>query len=153
MDVRLMIGLRQPVHGLAWMITVLAMGCATGDPGLWQRYTETDFPAPLHSVTTRLGNVLDRERDLTYSPWTVTFGKGIPYAFYNCQQNKHCEITIKNLKCDHSSGGRASYELKLYDNAMCELLIPDQQETLHIVCPSDVSLEPKLFPSRGRAKS
>lgn len=129
----------------ACVLMVLAMGCAT-DSVSWQRYTQNDFPAPVHSVTTRLGNVLDYERDLTYSPWTVSFGKGIPYAFYNCRENGGCGIMIRNLKCDHASGGRASCELKLYDNATCDLAIPERKETLHILCPIEVALDPKLLP-------
>ena len=136
--------MRLQLCALACVLIASIMGCATDTPS-WQRYTQNDFPAPVHSVTTRLGNVLDYERDLTYSPWTVSFGKGIPYAFYNCRENRGCGIMIRNLKCDHTSSGRTSCELKLYDDANCDLVIPERKETLRILCPIELSLDPKLL--------
>jgi hypothetical protein len=140
--------MRQQFGAFACALMVLVMGCAR-DPLSWQRYTENDFPARVRSVITSVGSVLDAERGLNYRQWTVSFGKGIPYAFYNCPKNKGCEIIIRNLKCDHSSSERVSCELKLYndDNATCDLVIPER-ETLHIPCPLDVSLEPELLPRR-----
>jgi len=140
--------MRQQLCAFACGLMVLVMGCAT-DSLSWQRYTKNDFPARVRSITTSLGYVLDAEGGLNYRQWTVSFGKGIPYAFYNCLQNKGCAIIIRNLKCDHSSGERASCEMKLYnnDNATCDLVI-SERETFHIRCPVDVSLEPELLPRR-----
>lgn len=126
----------------AFACALMVFGCAT-DSLLWQRYTENDFPARVNSVTTQLGNVLDAKNELGYRTWTVKFGEGKPYASYNCPQNTICAIIISNLRCDHSAGGSASCELKLYDNATCELVILETGETLKIQCPLNVSLEPK----------
>jgi len=49
-----------------FVLMAVAMGCAAESVS-WQRYTKNDFPAPVHSVTTRLGNVLDYERDARQS--------------------------------------------------------------------------------------
>ena len=121
---------------------LMVSGCAT-DSLLWQRHTEHDFPAQVHSVKTRLGNVLDAKHRLAYGSWTVSFGEGQPYASYHCPQNTNCEIIISNLRCDRSTGGSASCELKLYDNATCKLVIPETREAIEILCPLDVALEPK----------
>lgn len=129
-------------HLCVFACTLMVLGCATSSL-LWQRYTENDFPARVNSVTTRQGNVLDAKSGLTYRSWTVSFGEGKPYASYKCPQNTICEIVISNLRCDHSAGGRASCELKLYHNATCELVIPETGERLQIRCPLNVSLEPK----------
>jgi hypothetical protein len=126
----------------AFACALMVSGCATGSL-LWQHHTENDFPAQVHSVTSRLGNVLDANRELTYGSWTVRFGKGKPYASYNCPQNTNCEINISNLRCDDSAGGSAPCELKLYDNATCKLVIPETREAFEILCPLDVALEPK----------
>lgn len=140
--------MRQQLCASACALMVLLIGCAT-DSLSWQRYTEKDFPARVRSVTTSLGYVLDAERGVNYRQWTVSFGKGIPYAFYNCLRNKDCAIIVRNLKCDHSSSERASCELKLYnnENATCDLVI-SERETFHIQCPLDVSFEPELLPRR-----
>jgi hypothetical protein len=126
----------------AFACALMVSGCATGSL-LWQRHTENDFPAQVHSVNTQLGNVLDAKHRLTYGSWTVSFGEGQPYASYNCPQNANCEIIISNLRCDKSAGGSASCELKLYDNATCKLVIPEKREAIEILCPRDVALEPK----------
>jgi hypothetical protein len=126
----------------AFACALMVSGCAT-DSLLWQHHTENDFPAQVRSVTSRLGNVLDANRELAYGSWTVRFGKGKPYASYNCPQNTNCEINISNLRCDHSAGGSAPCELKLYDNATCKLVIPERREAFEILCPLDVALEPK----------
>jgi hypothetical protein len=140
--------MRQHLCPFACALAVLVLGCATRDPLLWQRYTKNDFPARVKSVTTRYGNILDATRSLTYGSWTVSFNEGIPYALYICPQNKSCQIIIRTLNCNHSDRGRASCALKLYDNASCELVIPERQETFKIWCPSDVSLEPEALPRR-----
>jgi len=126
----------------AFACALMVSGCATGSL-LWQRHTENDFPAQVHSVNTQLGNALDAKHRLTYGSWTVRFGEGQPYASYNCPQNTNCEIIISNLRCDDSAGGSASCELKLYDNATCKLVIAETREAFEILCPRDVSLEPK----------
>ena len=72
--------MRQQLCASACALMVLLMGCAT-DSLSWQRYTENDFPARVRSVTTSLGYVLDAERGVNYRQWTVSIGKGIPYAF------------------------------------------------------------------------
>lgn len=126
----------------AFACALMVSGCAT-DSFLWQHRTENDFPAQVRSVTSRLGNVLDANSELTYGSWTVRFGKGKPYASYNCSQNTNCEIKISNLRCDNFAGGSASCELKLYDNATCKLVIPETREAFEIFCPLDVALEPK----------
>jgi outer membrane protein len=125
----------------AFACALMVFGCAT-DSLLWQRYTENDFPAQVHSVNTPQGNV-DAKNRLTYGSWTVSFGEGTPYASYNCSLYTICEITISNLRCDHSAGGRAPCELKLKDNATCKLAIPERREAFQIRCPFDVALEPK----------
>jgi hypothetical protein len=128
-------------HLTAVACALMVFGCATGSL-LWQRYTENDFPARVDSVNTPLGNV-DAKNKLTYGEWTVSFGEGKPYASYNCSLFSICEISISNLRCDHSAGGRAACELKLYQNATCKLVIPDTREAFQILCPFDVALEPK----------
>jgi hypothetical protein len=101
-------------------------------------------------MTTALGNVLDEKRVLKYGAWTVSFGKGIPYAFYKCAPNRECEITIRNLKCE-SSEARVSCLLKLHskDQPTCELVVPER-DTLQILCPHDLLLEQDVIPPRGR---
>ena len=136
------ISMRQHLSLLACALTVF--GCAT-DSLLWQRYTENDFPARVDSVSTKQGNVLDANHSLTYGSWTVRFAEGKPYASYTCPINKICEITISNLRCDRSAGGQPSCELKLYENATCELVIHETRETFQVRqvrCPLDVALEP-----------
>jgi hypothetical protein len=129
-------------HLFALACALMVSGCAT-DSLLWQRYTENDFPARVHSVETRLGNVLDAKNELTYGSWTISFGEGNPYASYNCPQDASCAIIISNLRCEHSAGGHAPCELKLYHNATCKLVIPETGEAIEIRCPVAVSLEPK----------
>ena len=128
---------------------VLMMGCAT-EPLLWQRYTQNDFPARVRSITTALGNVLDANRGLKYGSWTVSFGKGIPYAFYKCPRINECEILITNLKCE-ASDGRVPCQLKLHakDRPACELIVPER-ETIGILCPHDVLLERDVIVPKGR---
>ena len=126
----------------AFACALLVSGCAT-DSFIWQRHTANDFPARVHSVTSRKGNVLDANHRLSYGSWRVRFGEGEPYASYNCTQNKNCEIVISNLRCDHSAGSRASCELRLHDNATCKLVIPETGEAHQISCPLDVALERK----------
>ena len=125
----------------AW--AVMVMGCTTPDPLLWQRYTENDFPAQVQSVMTRLGDILDNEHKLTYGSWKIGFGKGNPPASYTCAQDSICEIRISNLRCDRSPSGSVPCDLKLYNDATCQLIFPERRETLQIACPLDVSLEPK----------
>jgi hypothetical protein len=139
--------MRQQLFVVAYVMMVVA--CAP-ESLLWQRYTENDFPARVRSVTTALGNVLDESRVLKYGAWTVSFGKGIPYAFYRCAPNSGCEISIKNLKCE-SSQVRVGCVLKLQNrnHPTCELIIPER-EALQILCPHDMVLEKDVIPSRGR---
>jgi hypothetical protein len=136
----------------AFACALMVSGCAT-ESLLWQRHTENDYPAQVRSVKTRLGNVLDAKHRLAYGSWTVGFGEGKPYASYNCPQNTNCEINISNLRCDHSAGGSASCELKLYDDATCKLVIPETQEVIEILCPLDVSLEPKSQDVKDQTKN
>jgi hypothetical protein len=136
----------------AFACALMVSGCATV-PLLWQRHTENDFPAQVHSVKTRLGNVLDAKHRLNYGSWTVSFGEGQPYASYNCPQNTNCEIIISNLRCDDSAGGGAPCELKLYDNATCKLVIPERREAVEILCPLDVALEPKSKGDKDQANN
>lgn len=140
--------MRQQLFVVAYVMMVV-VACAP-ESLLWQRYTEKDFPARVRSVTTALGNVLDESRVLKYGAWTVSFGKGIPYAFYKCAPNSECEITIRNLKCE-SSDGRVPCQLKLHNkaNPSCELIVPER-DTLQILCPHDMLLERDVIPSRGR---
>ena len=122
---------------------VMVMGCSTTDPLLWQRYTEKDFPAQVHSVMTRLGDILDNDHKLTYGSWTVGFGKGTPYASYTCSPDTSCYIKISNLRCDRSPSGSVPCDVKLYNDATCRLIFLERREALLIGCPLDVSLEPK----------
>jgi hypothetical protein len=133
---------------LVCVCAVMIVGCAT-EPLLWQRYTQNDFPARVRSVTTALGNVLDDSRVLKYGAWTVSFGKGIPYAFYKCTPQE-CEILIRNLKCE-SSNGRVPCLLKLHSKARpsCELIVPER-DTVQILCPHDLLLERGVIPQRGK---
>jgi hypothetical protein len=133
---------------LVCVCAVMVMGCAA-EPLLWQRYSQKDFPARVRSVITALGNVLDDSRVLKYGAWTVSFGTGIPYAFYRCAPQE-CEILIRNLKCE-TSNGRIPCQLKLHskDRPSCELIVPER-ETLQILCPHDVLLEREVIVPRGR---
>jgi len=130
-------------HLFMCAFAVMVMGCTTTDPLLWQRYTEKDFPAQVHSVMTRLGDILDNEHKLTYGSWKIGFGKGNPPAYYTCAQDSICEIRISNLRCDRSPSGSVPCDLKLYNDATCQLIFPERREALQIWCPLDVSLEPK----------
>jgi len=132
--------MRRDLLALAWGL--LVFGCATG-PLLWQRYTEQDFPAPVHSITTALGGLVDAKNKVTYGPWTVSFGKGTPYASYTCSPDSICEISISPLRCDHAAGGSVPCDVKLKKDATCKLVIPDKQEELPIACPLFVALGPK----------
>jgi hypothetical protein len=95
-------------------------------------------------ITTPVGNVLDAQRGLTYGSWTVTFGKGEPHASYQCPQEEPiCLIIISNLQCEQSSGSHDACELRLYKNAICQVVIPEKREFLEIGCPITVGLKPK----------
>ncbi len=124
------------------LIVLLVRGCASDSP-LWQRHPEKDFPAPVNSIVTHLGDFIDAKHVVTYGTWTVGFGKDEPHASYNCPQDTTCHIMISNLRCDRSSGGSAACGLKLYENSTCRLIIPERQEAFQIHCPYDVSLGPK----------
>lgn len=126
----------------AFVCALLVSGCATHSLE-WQQRTENDFPTRVKWVVSQLGNVLDAKRGIRYGSWTVTFGEGEPYASYQCPQDAICAIIIRNLQCEQSGGGRASCELILYKNAICELVIPEGRETLEIACPLLVVLKPK----------
>ena len=125
----------------AFACALMVSGCATNSLE-WQQRTENDFPARV-SVISKLGNVLDAKRGLRYGSWTITSGEGEPYATYQCPQDAICAIIISNLQCEQSAGGRSSCELRLYKNAICELVIPEKREIFEIGCPLDVSLKPK----------
>lgn len=134
------ISMRQLFCALA--SALLVSGCATKSLE-WQRHTENEFPTRVNWIISQLGNVLDAKRGLRYGAWTVTSGEGGPYATYRCPQDGICEINISNLQCEQSPSGRASCELILYKNAICELVIPEKRETLEIGCPIQVALKPK----------
>ena len=132
--------MRQQSCVLACML--LVSGCAT-ESLEWQRRTQNDFPARVDMVITRMGNVLDENRGLQYGPWTVISGEGGPAATYQCPQDGICEINITNLQCEHTNGDRASCELILYKNAICELAVTGRRKVLEIACPTEVALTPK----------
>ena len=134
------IGIPQRLCALA--CALLVSGCAAKSHE-WQRHTEDEFPTRVNWIISQVGNVLDAKRGLRYGTWTVTSGEGGPYANYQCPQGGICEINISNLQCQQSTGGRASCELILYKNAICELVIPEKRETLEIGCPIEVALKPK----------
>lgn len=140
----------QYLAGFACALMVL--GCATNSL-LWQRFTEKDFPARVDSVMTRLGDSLDAEHRLTYGSWKIGFGKDKPNASYNCPQDSTCSIVISNLRCEHSAGGSAPCQLKLSDDAICKLVIPERRESFRLECPLDVSLEPKSKGDKDKAKT
>jgi len=127
----------------AFACGLMVFGCATGSL-LWQRYTENDFPAQVHSIATALGGIVDAKNKVTYGPWTVSFGESKPYASYNCSLDSICEIRISDLRCDHAAGGSVPCELKLKKDATCKLVIPEKQEELPIGCPLVVALGPKI---------
>ena len=127
----------------AFACGLMVFGCATGSL-LWQRYTENDFPAQVHSIATALGGIVDAKNKVTYGPWTVSFGESKPYASYNCSLDSICEISISNLRCEHAAGGSVPCELKLKKDATCKLVIPEKQEELPIGCPLVVALGPKI---------
>lgn len=135
-----LIGMRRHICALACALLVSA--CASKSHQ-WQRHTEDEFPTRVKWIISQVGNVLDAKRGLRYGSWTVTSGEGGPYATYQCPQDGICEINISNLQCQQSTGGPASCQLVLYKNAICELVIPEQKETLEIGCPIDVALQPK----------
>jgi len=140
----------QYLAGFAGALMVL--GCATNSL-LWQRFTKEDFPARVDSVMTRSGDFLDTEHRATYGPWKIGFGKDKPNASYNCPQDVICYIVISNLRCDHSAGGSAPCELKLYDDATCKLVIPERRESFRLAFPLDVSLEPKSKGDKDKANT
>jgi len=135
---------------VAWACGVLVVGCATGAL-VWQRYTENDFPAQVHSIATALGGIVDAKNKVTYGPWTVSFGEAPPYASYTCAPDSICEIRISNLRCEHAAGGRVPCDLKLKQDATCKLVIPEKQEELPIGCPLVVALGPKLTDDKAKA--
>jgi hypothetical protein len=142
--------MRQQFCMLSLAVIVSVIGC-TKESLSWQRYADQDFPARLRSLTTPLGSVLDANRVLRYRSWTVSFGKGIPYAFHKCTQSEECEIIISNLMCDHPSDGHVPCQLKLHNkaNPSCELIVPER-ETFQIGCPHDVALERDVIIPRGK---
>lgn len=127
---------------LALASVMLISGCATKSLE-WQQHTEDEFPTRVNWIISQVGNVLDAKRGLRYGTWTITSGEGGPLATYQCPQDGVCEINIRNLQCQQSTGGPASCELVLYKNAICELVIPEKTETLEIGCPISVALKPK----------
>lgn len=129
-------------HLCAFACALLVSGCAT-DSLEWQRRTENDFPARVKWITSQVGNVLDAKRGLRYGSWTVTSGEGEPYATYQCPQDGICAIIISNLQCEQSPGDHASCELRLYKNAICEVVIPEKREIFEIGCPTYIALKPK----------
>jgi outer membrane protein len=134
------IHMRQHVWALAGVL--LISGCAV-ESHEWQRRTKNDFPARVDMIVTRLGNVLDEKRGLQYGPWTVMSGEGGPVATYRCPEGGICEIDISNLQCEHSNGDRASCEVILYKNAICELAVTGRRKVLEIACPTEVALKRK----------
>jgi outer membrane protein len=129
-------------HFWAFACVLLISGCAT-DSLEWQQRTENDFPARVDMVITRLGNVLDEKRSLQYGPWSIMSAEGGPAATYECPTGGICEIHISNLQCEHSNGDRASCEIVLYKNAICELAVTGRRKVLEIGCPTEVALKPK----------
>jgi hypothetical protein len=132
--------MRQYIWALA--CALLLSGCATKSLE-WQQHTEDEFPTRVNWIISQVGNVLDAKRGLRYGTWTITSGEGGPLATYQCPQGGICEINIRNLQCQQSTGGPAPCELVLYKNAICELVIPEKKETLEIGCPISVALKPK----------
>jgi outer membrane protein len=130
------------IHVYVVACVLLISGCAT-ESLEWQRRTKNDFPARVDMVITRLGNVLDEKRGLQYGPWTLMSGEGGPVATYECPPDGICEIMISNLQCEHTNGDRASCELILYKNAICELAVTGRRKVLEIQCPTEVALKPK----------
>ena len=126
----------------AFAYVLLIWGCSA-EPLEWQRRTNNDFPARVDMVITRMGNVLDEKHGLQYGPWMVTSGAAGPAATYQCPQDGICEIHITNLQCEHTDGDRASCELILYKNAICELAVTGRRKVLEIACPTEVALQPK----------
>jgi hypothetical protein len=131
---------------------LMVLGCATNSL-LWQRFTEKDFPARVDSVMTQFGDSLDPKNTLTYGSWKIGFGKDKPNASYKCPQDSICYIVISNLRCDHSAGGSAPCQLKLYNDASCKLVIPERRESFQVGCPLDVSLEPKSKGDKDKANT
>ena len=136
----LLVHMRHHVWAVACLL--LISGCAT-ESLEWQRRTQNDFPARVDMVITRLGNVLDAKHGLQYGPWTVMSAEGGPVATYRCPEGGICEIHISNLQCEHSNGDRASCEVVLYKNAICELAVTGRRKVLEIACPTEVALKPK----------
>jgi opacity protein-like surface antigen len=134
------INMRQYFCAVACVLLISA--CAT-EPLEWQRRTKNDFPARVDMVITPLGNVLDEKGGLQYGPWTVMSREGGPAATYQCPEDGICEIKIDNLQCEHANGERASCELILYKNAICELAVTGRRKVLEIACPTEVALQPK----------
>ena len=121
---------------------MLISGCAS-ESYEWQRRTEKEFPARVDMMISQLGNVLDAGHGLQYGPWMVMSREGGPVATYQCPQGGICEIHITNLQCEHSNGDRASCEVILYKNAICELAVTGRRKVLEIGCPQEVALKPK----------
>lgn len=132
--------MRQYMWALA--CALLLSGCATKSLE-WQQHTEDEFPTRVNWIISQVGNVLDAKRGLRYGAWTVTSGEGGPLATYQCPQDGICEINIRNLQCQQSTGGPSSCELILYMNSICELVITEKREILEIGCPIEVALKPK----------
>src|SRR5262249_60707140 len=122
---------------VAWACGVLVVGCATGAV-VWQRYTENDFPAQVHSIATALGGIVDAKNKVTYGPWTVSFGESPPFASYTCAPDSICVIRISNQRCEHAGGGRVPSELELKQDETCRHVIPGEQKELAIGYPQCV---------------
>ena len=137
-----MLPIKMPRYLCAFAYVLLIWGCAS-ESLEWQRRTSNDFPARVDMVITQLGNVLDEKRGLQYGPWMVKSGEGGPAATYQCPEDGICEIKITNLQCEHTNGDRATCELILYKNAICELAVTGRRKVLEIACPTEVALKPK----------
>ncbi|WP_447978994.1 hypothetical protein [Candidatus Nitrospira bockiana] len=130
------------VIGLGWMVLVLTTGCMPAAP-LWMKLEEATEPVAVKAIVTPNGNVLDRQKSLTYGPWQVSFGAEPPIAIARCSSGGNCEARVEPLTCTIPEHGdtRCSLSLDNFDEA-CALHREDGRESLEIVCPVDLVLDP-----------
>ncbi|HEU4684353.1 MAG TPA: hypothetical protein VFS39_07615 [Nitrospira sp.] len=136
---------------LPWALACILTGCSASSYS-WQRYTARDLPAPVSSILTPMGEVIDAHHVLTYGTWTVGFANGKARAAFVCPPETTCYITIQNLKCLHPSGDSGLCRLNVFDDGSCNLFIPQRREAFEVQCPLELSLGMREAQEKPRPK-